>query len=353
MGCLRPYLLIVAWFLLLAIPGEASASTRNGVGDSNSFAIVEVVAEGEVHPALPRHAVAHLTEGLQRGDTKVVHPTGVADPPRCSTATSKCRRSLAKALGVDYLVFLHIRGQAKSYEIDIAFYDARLGERVTSSTEKCHVCGVAEAANVVEHQVAALHQKLESLALDRPVLRFGSLPVDADVYIDGILVGRTPLQLEVEPGERRVEIRKTSFVSQQQTIVVTRGVSEAIRFALEPHRDPIAERERRHRRMRAAGWSLLGVAAASAGTGGFLLWLDERPYESACSGANVNEVGTCRMRYDTLWHGAGMLALGGSSLVIGSALLIVARKRKHTAAFERTKLSFGLHFRGIAVGGRF
>ncbi len=56
-----------------------------------------------------------------------------------------------------------------------------------------------------------------------PTLNFWSTPAGADIFVDGALVGKTPLSLAVAPGEHAVSLRKKDFGTWERKVVVDAG----------------------------------------------------------------------------------------------------------------------------------
>lgn len=87
---------------------------------------------------------------------------------------------------------------------------------------------------------------LELLPLE---VQYGTVSVKtalpgADVYVDDVRVGTTPLvtRFPIEPGERRVELRRDGYVSASRRVAV--GEASEVEVALEPAEDPAALAQR-------------------------------------------------------------------------------------------------------------
>jgi hypothetical protein len=68
---------------------------------------------------------------------------------------------------------------------------------------------------------------------EQAVVDFNSNPPGADILIDGVLVGNTPLVLHVDAGRRLIQLRMGGYSSWTRTMVVEPGSYPSIRATLE------------------------------------------------------------------------------------------------------------------------
>jgi TonB family protein len=62
--------------------------------------------------------------------------------------------------------------------------------------------------------------------------RIASQPIGAEVLVDGVLVGRTPLEIELAPGAHQLELRADGYRPLTQSIDASDGVPRALDLAL-------------------------------------------------------------------------------------------------------------------------
>ena len=67
-----------------------------------------------------------------------------------------------------------------------------------------------------------------------PVLFVDSAPSGAEVLVDNRYLGQTPVELEVVPGEHRIEVRKDGFEASSSTVSVRQGQRRPQFFSLHP-----------------------------------------------------------------------------------------------------------------------
>ncbi len=65
------------------------------------------------------------------------------------------------------------------------------------------------------------------------VLSITSKPKDADVSVDGVSKGKTPVYVTVSPGYHEVVVFKEGFLEQKERVLVRDGATEALEFTLE------------------------------------------------------------------------------------------------------------------------
>lgn len=80
-------------------------------------------------------------------------------------------------------------------------------------------------------------QPEQSYTIEAPTPIMGTLnissePAMADVYVDGKVVGQTPLFMEAMAGEHTVEIRLKEYVAQKKTVTVEEGKVAAVEMVL-------------------------------------------------------------------------------------------------------------------------
>ena len=116
---------------------------------------------------------------------------------------------------------------------------------------------VASGHLPVRREVTVAGQTRAQLALDlRPSeARLAHLEIrcalpGADVFVDGLLAGKTPLaaSLTTEPGTRAIEIRRMGYLSQRREIVLQDGARGELAF--DPDMDPAAAASGGHLRLR-------------------------------------------------------------------------------------------------------
>lgn len=302
--------------IALGLPGARPARAAPDTSEPTSSVLVTPLhVQGDVGEGW----AADFEEGLARGLGRTRAEVLAAD---ADTACSDdaCWLSHAERKGATFVVRGHVAADDRDFDIRIDLLSVADGRVVATARQPCDLCGLGEVSRLVEDVAASVASRLDALASSAAVIAFESAPPGAEIRLDGEPIGTAPLSREVAPGSHRAEASLRDHVSRERTFEAEAGVDQTLRFELAP-----APRDRR--RYRPLGWAALGGGAAAAIAGGVLLGIDERDVPSRCTGDNVNPLGICKYRYDTLGGGAALLAAGGALLVTGVVILVVTRRK--------------------------
>jgi hypothetical protein len=228
--------------------------------------------------------------------------------------------------------------------------EARDGEgRVIATAEdKCEICGLTELGDLVSDRGAALAQQLELLAAAPPLIIINTAPSGANVWVDDQLVGRTPLEHQVEPGSHEIRVESEGYVAQRRSVTSVAGVKEEVEINLA--RAAVDANAHPGRGMIIGGAVALVAGAGLVGGGIPLIIIDSKsigdssnPNDPDCMpDDNMN----CRDLYDTLGVGASMAALGAAALAAGIALVTIGviRRKKASSRFAASPSGFTVRF---------
>ncbi len=314
---------------LFAYASEPAARAR--------VVVLPPAIEGELPAARQQDLADALRGGLRRGEFEVIEA-----PPDSTCRTVACASEIADEVGADYAVTMRVVVDRRDYAIALDLVDAATGRTTAHSEQRCEVCGIAEAREIVDDQATRLRDRLDALTVEAPTLSFESAPPGAIVRLDGKVVGETPFERPVEPGPHRAEATKEGFVAEARAFEAVAGVRSTIRFELD--RVP---RSVRYRKLRAFGWSALGIGAASVVTGIVLIAIDGKSNTVSCDGENVDPRGNCKFLYATLEPGIAVTAIGVALLGTGIGIALGTRDRPD----RRARIDMGP--RGVAISGRF
>lgn len=313
--------------MIVAGPNAASAQSLTSEPAAISHASSEKVL------ALPieyvgiddRQRRVLLDDRLRAGLARAGFVVGDARPKEACN-DPQCRQRVAAEAGARYLVATRIDSTDRVYRLALELVDALDGRVVVTATETCDVCGLADAAKLVEDLAASLGTKLRDLSLEPPRIELDTRPVGADASLDGVKIGRTPLERVVAPGRHRLRVELRGYVPAERAITAVPGTRERVLVDLRPVGPPAARRDASTVR-RAAGWGVFGVAIALLGTGTVLLALDGRQARYRCSGNDRDAFGHCRYLHETTAAGAIPVALGIAALATAVGLIASARRK--------------------------
>ena len=263
---------------------------------------------------------ASFSEGLRRGLGRMDAVIVEGESEACPSDDDACWMRVGADVGADFFVRASAAKRASDYTFTLVLYTVGSAQEVARTTQACELCGLVDAGVLLEDTAGTLAARMHALADAKTVVSFESSPPGARLRLDGREVGTTPLSRELEPGTHEAEVVSRGFVSQRRTFEAQPAVDQTVRFELaaEPKDD---------RFMRPVGWAALGLGVAAVGAGGVLIAIDEDPITSRCSGENVNAVGVCKFRRNTLAGGVALVAVGAVSIAAGVVLLVRGRTR--------------------------
>lgn len=271
-------------------------------------------------PAIDGELEASRSEALQRSLIVALRQAGwtpVEAAPSCDDASCR-RRSIADA-GAAHLVQLRTRVDRRDWEVVIEIYDAE-GALLLSADEPCQVCGFREVEALVAAQAAALPGRVEALRPASPLLLLETTPPGATATLDGVAIGRTPLEAPFEVGDHEVRVTRPGYVPAARRIEGVLGARTHLAIDLVP-----TATARGATRWRAAGWSLVGIGAAALVVGPTLIGVDGIGDRTRCSGAQVDAEGDCAFVLATRGAGIATLVVGAAMLTAG---IVFARHRR-------------------------
>jgi hypothetical protein len=261
------------------------AATLGGAGParaaSQGAAVMPVTVDGEINEGWRNRLERDMVDGLSSSGVAVIGPAEVTRANEGETACrdAACYATLSATLEAPLVLRAHVKLEGRDYHVYVEAIDGADGSLTGSAEDDCRMCGLTEVGELLAAKAGELHDEF---------YRDETAPPDAAATA----VADDP------PPEGRAPRDKRPLV---------------VREWMPP-----------------AGWALVGVGVASLAAGATFLALHHRPYESQCSGSDVDAMGNCRRRYDTIVHGGALAGLGGAMLVTGATFLIVhaiARKR--------------------------
>jgi hypothetical protein len=298
-----------------------AGSTADAAAPASKVVVAPVHTADGVTERVADRLGGRVRDGLARGAVEIVPNAPGTDPGACTTA--RCLRKLGDSTGAAYLVVVQVDRNDRDYRVRTELYSTRTGDLTSESDLVCELCGLQEVEEFVGARVAILSTKV----LPATRLRITSTPRGARVELDGELVGQTPFEEEVFPGEHRVRLTLPDHMPRERTVRLAEGVTEELDVDLPSAPDAGGPRNV----VGPLGWVSVGAGLAAAGAGIALLVLDERPIQRKCGSDVQDPQGDCPVLYDTVVPGALMVGAGVALVATGIALVIRARRKgSHT-----------------------
>ncbi len=295
---------------------------------SDAEVAVAVTLRGEatgtrIDPVAARARLADRIARTLRSDFAVAAVDG------CDETEQPCALARARAKHSDWLVEAVLVTEGADQRLRFAVRSVPTGEVVVAFEDVCELCGRAELDGFFDAMAGALAGELRALEPGTTQLTIVGLPDRAGVWLDGRRVGTLPWRGEVEPGEHELRVETRGYLSAKRQIDVVPGTHERVEVKLD--RDPAAT----SRRLKIAGWTLLGAGAATT-AGGAVLWaMDGRPHRDSCSMPDAR--GQCPNVYESRAGGIALTAVGLGTMVVGGTILVCERVR-----FDRTRWRAGV-----------
>ena len=294
-----------------AVAEEGPASDAGVLQDVPTEVVMVLPIEswGEIEEHIPRALVDRMEDGLRRGNFTVIDAAANGGPIPSGECDEACVRSTVAGTNATHLVRASVVVDGRDYNVRVELFLGETGELIATSNDICEICGHEELADMVGDLAATLRRKLSAAVDPPPLLRVVAEPEGSLVTVDGEVVGVTPVEVTVAPGEHDIVVKKAGYVTHRARLAFLDGVVETIRTDLEPapvivEEEPVEDKPRRGQEAslaRPLAWASLGVGAAATAGGVALLILDERPIRSDCTGENVDAMGNCRWRYASNW----------------------------------------------------
>lgn len=341
------------------VPTLRTAEVHLGPGDNKTLVVellTAVVLVLEAGPAGSAASHSEQTEFIERlqGAMENAHLTllsssaaltftGAARLASCLSQET-CQAELARLCPADYALHLRILRPEDSWRspLELKLVDAAVGEVAVTSTQSCNDCQVSQLASQLSAAISTLIA--QASARPRGQLEVHSSPQDAEVLLNGRLLGNTPYRgthwvgaysLAMQRTGRRREERRLQILEGQTTSVHLK-LSEEPAAAAAPSMPPgqvaatlamgsqMARRKPRPRPLwrPILGSVMLGGAALFLGFGAGALAV-----HGSCATSLSYDDELCPRFYDTASLGAGLTATGGA-LAVGGVLLLALPTRR-------------------------
>lgn len=298
------------------------------------------IADGELNEAMAEELDASLRESVRKSDIRIVRVSDKLARRAAACDDDKCRASLTSKADAKFLLTSEVTLTDKDYQMRLTLYLAS-GSMIAQLEETCGLCGLVEASELMADLGARMGRKV-GLATQAAFVEIRSEPEGAKVYIDGELIGTTPLELPIDAGAHQLRLEMPGRIGLRRKVEVVAGEATALDFTLQ-RLPPKSARDRKL--LTGVGWAALALGLGAITSGAVMVSIDERPITSDCSGENVDFQGNCRWRYDTLEGGIGLVTTGALLVGVGVALLVVGRDKPRTSPVARVTPTLG----GLAV----
>lgn len=327
---IRPRAAALAAALAMIVPGSAAAAAKPK--GKTRVAVMPLLVDGDVPNEVRSEARDRIKDTLKSRDYEVVD----GRPPGANCTDYECIQAVADEADAQWVVQPALSTMDRDYGIAVRLYDSA-GTLKVDESSTCEICSYPDAVEALVTEATDVkvplveyvdnpyrdYEQAEFETDDISRLAIRTEPAGALVKIDGERIGKTPLEIEVPPGLRDLEITLRNHNDVVETVRAPRGGSELLTYTL------VENNDKQTRALRITGWTFSMVGLGLLGGGVPLLALEERPVKSRCSGDDIDFDGRCRYRYDTLLPGALLTGFGIASLLTGITTGVIAASRKN------------------------
>jgi TolB-like protein len=186
-----------------------------------------------------------------------------------------CLAEIGGALGVELLLSGSVGKIGETFVVSLKLIDVRRAAVV--SREERTVQGKADdLVSTSREAVKVLLRPLMKKA--QGTLALACEEEGAEVYVDDLMIGTTPLEPRKLPGGyHALRIKKPSFVVFARDVLIEPDQATEVLVSLVPSRAFLEQYESRATTYRTLAWTLTGIAIAAAGTAsGLLVWNEGR-----------------------------------------------------------------------------
>lgn len=255
-----------------------------------------------------------------------------------------CQTELARLCALDHALQARIEKQeAGGFRVQLQLVDAGVGDVAASSTQTCEGCDARRLVRMLAEATTAL--LAQANARPRGQLEIRSEPPDAEVVLDGRVLGRTPFTSAAWIGAHALLVRRAGSEPEQRQLVVSEGQTTSVRVVLTalpqstapPPPPPVKlRRVVRTQILPRPRWRLV-VGSLALGGGAVLLGIGGRglALSGSCTTAPSAADAECNQLYDTTALGAGLVGAGGALAIGGVVLLALPGERRRIEQMVR------------------
>ncbi len=342
-GVRPPFCSAVVLSLCVSLAGvqvraaPSASASESGSGEAR-LAVLPLRVEGSIDGETRERWTAGLREGLGRGQAELVDPAQVTPFLEGNCDRQSCYDRVRANSGATHLVRTTVVAKNRDFILKLDLIDAKAGEVVLSEDETCEICGSTELVTLLDSQGALLQTRLSAMGSGPAVLVLDTKPAGALVFIDGEVVGTTPLERPVLEGSHKIRVSLNGYVAEERELTLVNGAREQLDLTL--------QRTPGNPKSRALGAAGLTGGLLLLGAGVALVAIDDTEYKKTCTGAGIDAEGNCQSLYGTGPLGSVLIGVGAVLGTIGVVALVRNRGAKKT---ERATLVPT----GLGVAGRF
>lgn len=191
---------------------------------------------GDVPAAVVESTMSSLRSRIAAETGLQVLPGDLITPGIAGSLEPEFTELIADVEGTRYAVSGEISPNLAvpgEYAVNMIVVDAEEHRSTDLVNVTFDLAGVMEAASTLATQVAEFTQRTSALPSGNAAMFISSEPRDAEVFIDGVPVGRTvDLEVRLAPGRYQLEVRKEGFLPEMRAVELRAETYELVHVIL-------------------------------------------------------------------------------------------------------------------------
>ncbi|MCI0511743.1 PEGA domain-containing protein [candidate division KSB1 bacterium] len=186
----------------------SAAAKKEGYGEAVANMLTTELIKGKVFQVVERNQIQRMLQELS------LQSTGAID--------AQTAKQMGAILGVDILILGSVVKLESVVETDIRLINSQTGEALLAES------GHSENPRELRDMVIQLARKIEQRYSNRfnNETAFTSEPTAATVYVDGQIIGETPISKTISPGEHEIQIAKEGFRLWEKKVQIKSGPNQ-------------------------------------------------------------------------------------------------------------------------------
>jgi hypothetical protein len=307
----------------------------------------------ETAPALERQVLDALKKQLEERGNKVLLPADVSErlgeralPPGCRVGP--CLRPLSSSIDVQGVLVATVAGAGSTYAFNMTLVEPHGGTVLAQVSDHCDVCTFEEASEAVGRASLRLVEMGSRQLKRRAWLVVRSTPSKAEVRLDGVPLGETPLRRLVAPGKRRLELeRRESGVRVERVVTLSAGETSELTVDLASAAPAAADHQVVEPQAASSqpvwAWVSFGAGVSLTVLGTVLLALNDECLDQP----------ECAESRRTRLPGAISAAAGLTTTLVSGVLFWRAFRRRSAPPSTTVGLALGPDTVGLTYGGSY
>lgn len=234
-----------------------------------------------------------------------------------------CLRQAGQLLSIEFALWAEASPNGNGWKAEVALRDTSSGTDLGKRSVQCETCSFEAFSGKIAEAAGALFTT--ALGRDRGDVEISTNPDGANVFLNGIKLGQSPMKLTLFAGQYDLRLQKSGFVEHTQPLEIHDTSTQTVTVSLldrDAQNEPapiqrVAKPQiisgKRPMWRWIAGGTAVGAGAILVGFGASALVQNGTTLDGVCPTGN-------QCQFNTLTPGIALTATGGALLIAGSIL---------------------------------